>query len=36
MVIGYMVGTREVIGKGAAQAIANPAGDYAGRELVRF
>jgi len=25
-----------VIGKGAAQAIANPVGDYAGRELVRF
>lgn len=36
MVIGYMVGTREVIGKGGAQAIANLAGEYAGRELVRF
>jgi predicted hydrocarbon binding protein len=36
MVIGYMVGTREIIGKGGAQAIANLAGEYAGRELVRF
>jgi hypothetical protein len=36
MVIGYMVGTREVIGKGGAQAVANMAGEYAGRELVRF
>ena len=36
MVIGYMVGTREVIGKGGAQAIANMAGEYAGHELVRF
>jgi hypothetical protein len=36
MVIGYMVGTREVIGKRGAQAIANLAGEYAGRELVRF
>ena len=36
MVIGYMVGTREVIGKGGAQAITNLAGEYAGRELVRF
>jgi hypothetical protein len=36
MVIGYMVGTREVIGRGGAQAIANMAGEYAGRELVRF
>jgi hypothetical protein len=36
MVIGYMVGTREVIGRGGAQAIANLAGEYAGRELFRF
>lgn len=36
MVIGYMVGTREVMGRGGAQAIANMAGEYAGRELVRF
>ena len=36
MVIGYMVGTREVIGRGGAQAVANMAGEYAGRELVRF
>ena len=36
IVIGYMVGTREVIGRGGAQAIANLAGEYAGRELVRF
>jgi hypothetical protein len=36
MVIGYMLGTREVIGRGGAQAIANMAGEYAGRELVRF
>lgn len=36
IVIGYMVGTREVIGKGGAQAIANLAGEYAGRELMRF
>jgi predicted ArsR family transcriptional regulator len=36
MVIGYMVGTREVIGRGGAQAVANLAGEYAGRELVRF
>jgi hypothetical protein len=36
MVIGYMVGTREIIGRGGAQAVANLAGEYAGRELVRF
>jgi len=36
IVIGYMVGTREVIGRGGAQAVANLAGEYAGRELVRF
>lgn len=36
MIIGYMVGTREVIGRGGAQAVANMAGEYAGRELVRF
>jgi hypothetical protein len=36
MVIGYMLGTREVIGRGGAQAIANMAGEYAGLELVRF
>ena len=36
IVIGYMVGTREVIGRGGAQAIANLAGEHAGRELVRF
>ena len=36
MVIGYMLGTREVIGRGGAQAVANMAGEYAGRELVRF
>ena len=36
MVIGYMVGTREVIGRGGAQAIANMAGEYAGQELVKF
>ncbi len=36
MVTGYMLGTREVIGRGGAQAIANLAGEYAGRELVRF
>jgi hypothetical protein len=36
IVIGYMLGTREVIGRGGAQAIANLAGEYAGRELVRF
>lgn len=36
MVIGYMVGTRQVMGRGGAQAIANLAGEYAGRELVRF
>jgi predicted hydrocarbon binding protein len=34
--IGYMVGTYSVIGKGGAQAIANMAGEYVGRELVAF
>ncbi len=36
MVTGYMPGTREVIGRGGAQAIANLAGESAGRELVRL
>ena len=30
--IGYMVGTYSVMGKGGAQAIANMAGEYVGRE----
>ena len=34
--IGYMVGTYSVIGKGGAQAIANMAGEYVGRELLAF
>ena len=36
VIIGYMVGTREVIGRGGAQAIANMAGEYTGREMMRF
>jgi hypothetical protein len=34
--IGYMVGTYSVIGKGGAQAIANMAGEYVGRELLAY
>jgi predicted hydrocarbon binding protein len=34
--IGYMVGTYSVIGKGGAQAIANMAGEYVGREMVAY
>ncbi len=34
--VGYMVGTYSVIGKGGAQAIANMAGEYVGRELLAF
>ena len=34
IVIGYMVGTREVIGRGGAQAIANLAGEHAGQRAV--
>ncbi len=35
MVVGYRVGTREVMGTGGVQAIANLACEYAGREVVR-
>ncbi len=34
--IGYMVGTYSVIGKGGAQAIANMAGEFVGRELLAY
>ena len=34
--IGYMVGTYSVMGKGGAQAIANMAGEYVGREIVAY
>jgi len=34
--IGYMVGTYSVMGKGGAQAIANMAGEYVGREMVAY
>jgi hypothetical protein len=34
--IGYMVGAYSVMGKGGAQAIANMAGEYMGREIVAF
>lgn len=34
--IGYMVGTYNVIGKGGAQAIANMAGEYVGREMLAY
>ena len=34
--IGYMMGTYSVIGKGGAQAIANMAGEYVGRELLAY
>ena len=36
MVIGYMVGTRQVIGRGGAQPIVNMTGEYVGHELVKF
>ncbi len=36
MVIGYMMGTYRVIGRGGAQAVANMAGEYVGQELLRF
>ncbi len=34
--IGYMVGTYNVIGKGGAQAIANMAGEFVGKEILAF
>ncbi len=34
--IGYMVGTYSVMGKGGAQAIANMAGEYVGREMMAY
>ncbi len=34
--IGYMVGTYSVMGKGGAQAIANMAGEYVGKEIVAY
>jgi hypothetical protein len=34
--IGYMIGTYSVMGKGGAQAIANMAGEYVGRELLAY
>ena len=34
--IGYMVGTYSVMGKGGAQAIANMAGEYVGREMAAY
>ncbi|MBI5305729.1 MAG: hypothetical protein HY868_26615 [Chloroflexi bacterium] len=34
--IGYMVGTYSVMGKGGAQAIANMAGEYVGREILAY
>jgi predicted ATP-grasp superfamily ATP-dependent carboligase len=36
VIIGYMMGTYHVIGRGGAQAVANMAGEVAGRELVRY
>jgi hypothetical protein len=34
--VGYMIGTFSVMGKGGAQAIANMAGEYVGREIVAY
>jgi hypothetical protein len=34
--IGYMMGTYSVVGKGGAQAVANMAGEYVGREMVAY
>lgn len=34
--IGYMVGTYSVMGKGGAQAIANMAGEYVGKEMLAY
>lgn len=34
--VGYMVGTYSVIGKGGAQAIANMAGEYVGKEILAY
>jgi len=36
LVIGYMMGTYRVIGKGGAQAVANMAGEFVGKELVEY
>ena len=35
-IIGFMVGTYEVMGKGGTQAVINMAGRYVGREILRF
>lgn len=35
-IIGYMMGTYEVMGRGGTQAVANMAGRVAGLELVRY
>lgn len=34
--IGYMMGTYSTMGRGGAQAIANMAGEYVGREILAF
>ena len=36
VVIGFMVGTYEVMGRGGTQAIINMSGQYVGREILRF
>jgi len=36
VVIGFMVGTYEVMGRGGTQAVINMAGRYVGQEILRF
>lgn len=36
IIIGYMIGTYRVIGRGGAQAVANMSGEFVGQELVRY
>ncbi len=36
IIIGFMMGIYNVLGKGGTQAIANMAGEHVGREILRF
>ena len=36
IIIGYMMGTYRVIGRGGAQAVANMSGELVGQELARY
>jgi predicted hydrocarbon binding protein len=36
IIIGYMMGTYQLMGRGGAQAVANMAGEMVGKELARY